>query len=109
MIPVKDTSSGASFAVRVQPRAKRNAITGTVGDALKIALSAPPLEGRANEACVDLLAAVLKVPRSSITIAAGQTSRNKVVRVAGLSASQVSQRIALILADDRRPKADNYP
>jgi hypothetical protein len=109
MIPVKDTTSGASFAVRVQPRAKRDAITGAVGDALKIAITAPPVEGKANEACIELLAEILKVPRSSITIAAGQTSRNKVVRVAGLSASQVSQRIALILADDRRPKADNYP
>jgi hypothetical protein len=108
MIPVKDTSSGASFAVRVQPRAKKSAITGAVGDALKIAITAPPIEGKANAACIDLLSTILKVPRSSITIAAGQTSRNKVVRVAGLSASEVSQRIALLLADDRRPKADDY-
>jgi hypothetical protein len=94
MIPVKDMPGGASFAVKVQPRAKRNAIAGALGDALKIALTAPPIEGKANEACIDLLATVLKVPRSSITIAAGQTSRNKVVRVTGLSAAEVSQRLA---------------
>jgi uncharacterized protein (TIGR00251 family) len=94
MIPVKDMPGGASFAVKVQPRAKRNAIAGALGDALKIAITAPPVEGKANEACIDFLATVLKVPRSSITIAAGQTSRNKVVRVTGLSAAEVSQRLA---------------
>ena len=82
------------FAVKVHPRAKKNAITGEVGDALKIALTAPPVEGRANEACIEFFANLLDVPRSSVTIAAGQNSRNKVIRVAGLSAEQVRQRLA---------------
>jgi uncharacterized protein len=93
MIPVRDTSGGATFAVRVQPRARRNAITGEIGDALKLALTAPPVEGRANQACIEFLAEFLKVPRSSITIAAGQSSRNKVVRVHGLTARQVEERL----------------
>jgi len=84
MITIRDTPHGATFAVRVQPRARKNAIMGEIGDALKIALTAPPVEGRANEACVDFLAEFLKVPRSSVTIAAGETSRNKVIRIAGL-------------------------
>jgi len=77
----------------VQPRAKRNAITGEVGDALKLALTAPPIEGRANEACVAFLAELLNVPRSSVTIAAGHRSRNKVVCVGGLMAAEVRKRL----------------
>jgi hypothetical protein len=64
-----------------------------MGDALKLALTAPPVEGKANEACVDFLANLLKVPRSSVTIASGESSRNKVIRVAGLSAGEVGQRL----------------
>ncbi len=93
MIPVRDSDKGVTFAVRVQPRASRNAIAGEIGEALRIALTAPPVEGKANEACVEFLANLLKVPRSSITIASGESSRNKVVRVAGIRASEVEQRL----------------
>jgi uncharacterized protein (TIGR00251 family) len=93
MIPIRDTPEGATFAIRVQPRAKRNAISGTLGDALKVALTAPPVEGRANQGCIEFLAEILGVPRSSVTIAAGQSSRSKVVRVAGLSAEEVRRRL----------------
>lgn len=93
MIPIKDTPRGASFAVKIHPRAKKNAIGGEVGDALKLALTAPPVEGRANDACVQFLAELLRVPRASVTIAAGETSRNKVIRVAGLSAAEVRARL----------------
>lgn len=77
--------------MKVHPRAKKNAITGEVGDALKIALTAPPVEGRANQAVVEFLAEVLRVPRASVSIASGQSSRNKVVRVRGVTAAQVEQ------------------
>jgi hypothetical protein len=93
MIAVHDTPSGATFAVKIHPRAKKNAITGQVGDALKLALTAPPVDGKANQACIDFFAKLLNVPRSSVTIAAGQTSRNKVIRVAGLSAEEVRARL----------------
>jgi uncharacterized protein len=93
MIPIRETPFGATFQVKVRPRAKKNAITGEVGDAMKLALTAPPLEGRANQACIEFLAEVLNVPRSSVTIAAGQSSRNKVIRVRGLSAAQVEARL----------------
>lgn len=95
MIPISDSAHGATFAVKVQPRASRNAIVGELGDALKIALTTPPVEGRANEACIEFLAKLLKVPRSSVTIAAGETSRNKVIRVAGMSAAELRQRLGL--------------
>jgi uncharacterized protein (TIGR00251 family) len=94
MIPIRDTPAGATFAIKVQPRTKKNAIAGEVGDALKLALTAPPVDGRANEACIEFLANLLKVPRSSVTIASGGTGRNKVIRVAGMSADEVRTRLA---------------
>ena len=93
MIVVRDTGGGATFAVKVHPRAKRDAVAGELGDALKVCLTAPPVEGKANEACVRFFAELLQVPRSSVTIAAGETSRNKVVRVQGLTAAQVEERL----------------
>ena len=56
---------------------------------LKLSLAAPAVDGRANRACIEFLANLLKVPRSSVTIASGQTSRRKVIRVAGLAAEGV--------------------
>jgi uncharacterized protein (TIGR00251 family) len=95
MIPLQESDSRVTFAVRVHPRAKKNAITGEIGDALKLSLTTPPIDGRANEACIEFFAKLLKVPRSSVTIASGQTSRNKVIRVAGLSAEELRKRIAM--------------
>ena len=93
MFAVRETSEGVSFAVKVHPRAKKNAITGELGDALKVSLTTPPVEGRANEACVEFFANLLKVPRSSVTIASGLSSRNKVIRVAGVTAQQVREQL----------------
>jgi len=94
MINLNESPTGITFAVKVHPRARKNAVTGEVGDALKVALTAPPVDGKANEACTDFLAKLLKVPRSSVTIASGHSSRNKVIRVAGLSAEEVRRRLA---------------
>jgi uncharacterized protein len=94
MVAIQNSPNGATFAVKVHPRAKKNAITGEVGDALKLALTAPPVDGKANEACIEFFAKLLKVPRSSVTIAAGHSSRNKVIRVAGLRAEEVGKRLA---------------
>jgi len=95
MIPIHDTPDGVTFAVKVHPRAKKNAVTGELGDALKLALTAPPVDGRANQACIEFFANLLEVPRSSVTIASGEASRNKVIRVAGLSALEVRKRLAI--------------
>jgi uncharacterized protein (TIGR00251 family) len=93
LISVQQTPDGVAFSVKVHPRARKNAITGEVGDALKLSLTAPPIDGRANEACIEFFAKVLKVPRSSVTIASGQSSRTKVIRVSGLSAEEIRKRI----------------
>jgi uncharacterized protein (TIGR00251 family) len=93
MVTIHKSSTGATFAVRVHPRAKKNAITGEVGGSLKLSLTVPPVDGKANQACIDFFAKLLEVSRSSVTIAAGHASRNKVIRVAGLSAEEVRDRL----------------
>ena len=96
MIPLRETAAGVSFKVRVQPRASRTAITGVLGDEiLKIALAAPPIEGRANEALVRFFAELFDVPPSAIEIASGGQSRNKVVRVAGASIAHDRDRLTV--------------
>lgn len=98
MIPVRSTASGSIFAVKIHPRARKDAITGEIGDALKISLTAPPVEGRANQALVKFLAELLNVTRSSVKIVAGQNSRSKVISVSGLSADNVRSRLAHALS-----------
>ncbi|MGC1450807.1 MAG: DUF167 domain-containing protein [Candidatus Sulfotelmatobacter sp.] len=93
MVAIKETDQGITVAVRVHPRARKNAITGELRDALKVSLTTPPIEGRANEACIEFFAKFLKVPRSSVTIASGRTSRNKVIRVAGVTGQYVRDRL----------------
>ena len=96
MIPLRETAAGVSFKVRVQPRASRTTIVGVLGDEiLKIALAAPPIEGRANEALVRFFAELFDVPPSAIEIASGGQSRNKVVRVAGASIAHVRDRLTV--------------
>ena len=93
LIDIRDTASGASLGVRLQPKAKKNQVIGELNGALKLAVTDPPIEGRANEACIRFLAELLKVARSSVTIAAGASSRNKVIRIEGLMAEQVRARL----------------
>ena len=95
MFTIHENNAGISFAVKVHPRAKREGIVGEMGDALKLAIKAPPVEGRANEACIEFLAKLLKVPRSSVTIASGESSRNKVVRISGVTAEQLRRHLNL--------------
>jgi uncharacterized protein (TIGR00251 family) len=94
MIQVQDIPGGASFKVKVHPRSPKDAITGEVGEAIKLSLAAPPVDGRANDSCIRFLAELLDVPRSSVTIAAGRNSRNKVIRVSGLAAAEVRERLS---------------
>lgn len=103
MIPLRVGPDAITFSVKVHPRAKKNAIT-ELGDALKLSLTAPPIEGRANEACIEFFAKLLKVSRSSITIASGETSRLKMIRVTGLSSQELQERLygkAPSVAEDR--------
>ena len=78
-----------SFAVRVQPRASRDEIAGEYQGGLKIRLTAPPVDDRANEALRKLLAARLKVPLSAVRIASGERSRTKRVEISGVTAARI--------------------
>jgi uncharacterized protein (TIGR00251 family) len=95
MVSVHDSPGGVTLSVKIHPRAKKDAITGILDGALKVSLTAPPIDGKANDACIAFLAKLLQLPRSSVTIASGQTSRGKLIRVSGLSAEEVRRRIGI--------------
>jgi uncharacterized protein (TIGR00251 family) len=96
-LSVVDSRDGARFLVRVVPRASRTALAGIVGEgdqaALKIALHAPPVEGRANAALVDFLAELLRVRRADIAITGGEHGRTKTILVRGRSSAEVASSI----------------
>jgi uncharacterized protein len=93
VIPVRETDAGVTFAVRVQPGAKKTAITGVYGEgesaAVKLLLAAPPIEGRANAAVVDFFAELFGVSGSQVSILYGETSRSKVIRISGRSSTEI--------------------
>jgi hypothetical protein len=93
VLSIHETRSGVTLTIKVQPRARRNAIGGELAGALKIAVTAPPVDGRANDACVTLLASALKVPRSGVTVISGQSGRVKVIHVQGISAEEFRKRL----------------
>lgn len=80
--------------VRVQPGASRNAVIGKVGDEWKIAIAAPPLEGRANKACTAFLGKLLGCAKRDVELVNGQKSRSKTFEIAGLTADEVEARLA---------------
>jgi uncharacterized protein (TIGR00251 family) len=81
MLPIQDHPKGISFYIRVQPKSSRSRIEGMQGDALKLRVTAPPVEGAANTACIDLLAKALGVPKSCLEIASGHAGRHKRILV----------------------------
>lgn len=85
------TAGGVRIAVQVQPRASRTELAGLHGEALKIRLAAPPVDGAANDALIRFLAETLGVPRSAVVISSGSSGRRKSVVVSGLSISEVAR------------------
>jgi len=81
----------ARITVKVHPRAKRTAVTGRLGDAYKIDLAAPPVEGKANAECERFLAELAGVPRAGVRVVSGQTGRMKVVDVGGIAAEELAR------------------
>ncbi len=90
---VRVTERGVAISVRVQPRASRNGIVGVLGDALKVRLTAPPVDGAANEALIELFKSTFRIPAAAITIVSGAGSRTKVVELAGVSEDRVRQMV----------------
>jgi uncharacterized protein (TIGR00251 family) len=85
----RDVGDGCTLTVRVHPCARKNGVTGVHADALKIALTAPPVDGKANDALIAFLAESLQLPRSRVAILAGLSSRSKTIRITGRSAAEV--------------------
>ena len=79
--------------VRVTPRGSKEEVIGWRDDVLAVKLTAPPVEGAANKACVDFLAKVLGVKRSQVTLVSGEKSRDKAFEIDGLDESDIKQRI----------------
>jgi len=95
---IKQHPDGISFAVRVTPRASYDGIEGEYQGALRVRLTAPPVDSRANDALRRLLAANLKVPASAVRIVAGEKSRTKRVRITGVTRAQAQQILGRIEA-----------
>jgi len=103
MINVTELNGAAIFSVRVQPRASRNAIAGEWQGALKVRLTAPPVDDKATAALCTFLAEHLNIPRAAVRILAGERSRVKRVEIRGVTAEQVRE-LAAAAAEQRMEK-----
>lgn len=89
MLEIQERNGAVVFSVRVQPRASKDEIAGEIGGALKVRLQAPAVEGRANEALIELLAQLLKTPKSAVRILSGDRSRTKRIEIGGVTGRQI--------------------
>jgi uncharacterized protein (TIGR00251 family) len=89
--------SSVTLKVRLQPRASRDGIDGLHGDALKVKVTAPPLEGKANKAVKKLLAGKLGLSPSQIEVIAGERSREKLLRISGISRAEMEKALGITL------------
>jgi uncharacterized protein len=86
-------AGGVLIRVRVQPRSSREEVAGRMGDSIRVRITAPPVDGAANDALVRFLASRLLVPRSAIELKSGQTGRTKVVSVTGVTEQEAADRL----------------
>jgi uncharacterized protein (TIGR00251 family) len=97
VIAISPHAEGSLLAVRAQPGARKNAVIGEQGDALKIAVTAPPEDGRANQAITELLRDWLGLKRSQVELASGATSRNKLFLIRGLNPEKLREKLTELL------------
>lgn len=86
---IKEESKAVIFKVRVQPRASKNQVAELLGDAIKIRLTAPPVDGEANKALQDYIAKLFKIPKGRVELVSGHTGRNKYIRVKNVTTNTV--------------------
>jgi uncharacterized protein (TIGR00251 family) len=87
------SGDGVLLTLHIQPGAKKTEAVGLHGDALKIRLAAPPVDGKANDALIDFLAKTLSIPKSRLTLVSGQTSRSKRVQLSDIALGEVERRL----------------
>ncbi len=90
-MPVKARPWKAAARLRVQPRAPRERVAGEIGGEWKLCLTAPPVGGKANQACIDFFARGLGVPQAAVRIVAGETSRHKRIEIDGVSQDDLNR------------------
>ncbi len=93
-LSITERDGAVRFAVRVKPRSSRSKILGVRASLLEIAVTAPPVEGAANDEVCTLLGRALEVPRSAVTIVTGASGRSKLVEVSGIVAATAAKRLA---------------
>lgn len=96
MLNMTSTANGVRLEVKVQPRSSKNQICGEVNGCLKIKLTAPPVDGEANQNLINFLSAYLQVARSQITILRGDTSRHKLVEINGVNIDWLRDKFSLV-------------
>lgn len=89
MLRIGETEKGAVLDVRVLPRSSRCEIAGVQDGALKIKITAPPVEGKANKECVRFISGLLKIKKTAVSIIAGEKSKNKTILVSGMTAQDI--------------------
>lgn len=88
-LDIQEDEAGCTLKVHLQPRAHKEKIVGLHGDALKVTITAAPIEGQANDACIAFFARALKIPKAKVAIVSGLGSRDKRVRLTGVTRAQV--------------------
>ncbi|MBI5382196.1 MAG: DUF167 domain-containing protein [Opitutae bacterium] len=92
---MKPVPASCTLAIKAIPGAPKNQICGWLGEAVKVKIHAPPVEGRANEVLIEFLAETLGLPRRCVTLLRGDTSRHKLVRIDGLALDEAKRRLGL--------------
>ena len=93
--PIRSVDGGVEIDVQVMPRASREAVVGLVGERIKVSITEPPVDGRANEAIVELLARKVGVAKRDVALVHGTTGKRKTIRIAGITAEQVAHALGL--------------
>jgi uncharacterized protein len=109
MLPLKETPSGVIFSIQVVPRSSRCEIVGMVNDTLKVRLTAPPVDGKANEECLRFLASRFDMARNRLSIIGGQTSRRKTIQISGMTLKELEVLLERIVPISRVPELFDTP
>ncbi|SEM37867.1 hypothetical protein SAMN04489760_11272 [Syntrophus gentianae] len=102
MIEIQERKNGVSFLVQVLPRSSKCAFAGIQEGIIRLKLTAPPVEGRANEECLEFFSELLGIKKGQMSILHGQKSRKKIIQIDGLTREQLEARLSLMLQTERQ-------